>query len=75
MMRASLFVMGVLTVVIFIGLRWREERLGSAPRHHPLNIVARTKHSVNRWVTAAALAVVTTLVVMGGAHWLRIWTQ
>ncbi|HYF09549.1 MAG TPA: hypothetical protein VD970_18155, partial [Acetobacteraceae bacterium] len=75
MIRASLLIMVVLTVVIFIGLRWREERLGSTLRFHPLNIVGRTKHTANRWVTAAALAVLTTLVVMGGLHWLRMWTQ
>ena len=73
MIRASVLVMIVLTVVIFVGLRWREQRVGTAQQLGRFNIVARTKRSANRWVTAAALAVVTTLVVMGGLHWLRVW--
>ena len=73
MMRASVVVVAVLTVLIFIGLRWREQRVGTTPKFSAFNFVARGKHAANRWVTAAALAVVLTLVVMGGLHWLRIW--
>lgn len=73
MMRASLVVMVVLTVLIAIGLRWREERTGTTPRLNAFDVVARSKRLANRWVTAAALAVLTTLVVMGGLHWLRQW--
>jgi hypothetical protein len=67
--------MAVLTVLISIGLRWREERLtaqrpvkGTRP-----GWIALQKRKANRWVTAAALAAVTTLVVLGGLHWLRLW--
>lgn len=73
MIRASVIVMLVLTVLISIGLRWREQRMGTAPKLGFFDIVGRTKHSLNRWITAAALAVVITLVVMGGLHWLRLW--
>jgi len=71
MIRASVLVMLVLTVLIAIGLRWREERTGTAPKLGFFDFVGRSKRSANRWVTAAALAVLVTLVVMGGLHWLR----
>jgi hypothetical protein len=75
MIKASLVVMAVLTVLISIGLRWREERVAvlrpvKGPRR---GWVAAQKHKVNRWITAAALAAVTTLLVLGGLHWLRVW--
>jgi hypothetical protein len=35
--------------------------------------VAAQKHKLNRWITAAALAALTTLLVLGGVHWLRVW--
>jgi hypothetical protein len=75
MIKASLVVTAVLTVLISIGLRWREERVAvlrpaKGPRR---GWVAAQKHKVNRWITAAALAAVTTLLVLGGLHWLRVW--
>ena len=76
MAKASLLIMLVLTVLIGIGLRWREERVAAArptkggPRP---GWIAAQKHKVNRWITAAALAAVTTLLVLGGLHWLRVW--
>lgn len=72
MVKASLLAMAVLTVLIAMGLRWRENRLAavrSAPR---LGIVERGKRTANRWVTAAAIAAATTMVVLGGLHWLRL---
>jgi hypothetical protein len=36
--------------------------------------VAARKHTLNRWVTAAALSALATLLVLGGVHWLRVWT-
>ena len=75
MIRASVVVVLILTVLIATGLRWREEKRGEAPKHGFFDIVGRTKHSVNRYVTAAALAVVVTVVVMGGLQWLRLWNQ
>ena len=35
--------------------------------------VAAQKHRLNRWLTAATLAAVLTLLVLGGLHWLRVW--
>lgn len=75
MMKTSLIVMAALTVLISIGLRWREDRVGAiqpakAPRR---GWIASQKHKVNRWITAAALAAVATLAVLGGLHWLRVW--
>ena len=75
MIRASIVVVLILTVVIATGLRWREEKRGTAPKHGMFDIVSRTKHSVNRYVTAAALAVIVTVVVMGGLQWLRLWNH
>jgi hypothetical protein len=75
LIKASLVVMAVLTVLIGIGLRWREERVAALrPAQGPRRgWVAAQKHKVNRWITAAALAAVTTLLVLGGLHWLRVW--
>ncbi len=74
-MKTSLIVMAALTVIISIGLRWREERVGAV---RPVKAarrgwIASQKHRVNRWMTAAALAAVVTLAVLGGLHWLRVW--
>jgi hypothetical protein len=74
MVKASLLVMAVFTVLAFWGLRWREQRLAAdraAPRQ---GWVGRQKASLNRWVTAAAIAAIGTTVAMGLLHWLRITT-
>jgi hypothetical protein len=73
MTKASLIAMAVLTVLIAMGLRWREERLATTQRTPRLNIIARGKRTANRWVTAAALAAATTMLVMGGLHYLRLY--
>ncbi|MBW8268718.1 hypothetical protein [Caldovatus aquaticus] len=82
MIKASLVVMVVLTVVIATGLRWREERMGAAARagaagrRRPGLVegwIAAQKRALNRWVTAAAIAVLVTLATLGGLNWLRIW--
>jgi hypothetical protein len=77
MVKASLLIMLVLTVLISIGLRWREERVAATrPAKGPRpGWIAAQKMKVNRWITAAALAAVTTLLVLGGLHWLRVWQQ
>ena len=77
MVKASLLIMLVLTALISIGLRWREER-GAAARPPGRTgprpgWIAAQKHRINRWVTAAAIATVATLLVLGGLHWLRVW--
>jgi hypothetical protein len=82
--KASLFLMLGLTVVIAVVLRWREERMDAAARpagavkggRHPGlagGWLAARKRALNRWVTAAAIAVLVTMVTLGGLHWLRVW--
>nr|WP_207191811.1 hypothetical protein [Paracraurococcus ruber] len=67
--------MVVLTVLISIGLRWREDRVAAprAARAPRPGWVALQKRKLNRWMTAATLAAVTTMLVLGGLHWLRVW--
>ncbi len=74
-MKTSLFILAGLTVLIAIGLRWREERVAtlrpaSGPRR---GFIAAQTHKLNRWLTAATLAAVLTLLVLGGLHWLKVW--
>jgi hypothetical protein len=38
-------------------------------------MLARGKKGIDRWVTAAALAAVFTILVVGGLHWLRVWVE
>jgi hypothetical protein len=76
MIELSLFVMVGLTVLIAIGLRWREERAAATQRAVPARPggwLALQKHKANRWVTAAALAALATMLLFGGINWLRIW--
>jgi len=72
MMKASILAMAVLTVLFAMGLRWREKRLAVMQAPARPGIVARGKRAADRWITAAALAAATTMLVMGGLHWLRI---
>jgi hypothetical protein len=72
MVKASLLAMAVLTVLFAMGLRWREDRLATTQRTPRLTILGRGKRTVDRWVTAAALAAASTMLIMGGLHWLRI---
>lgn len=72
MVKASLLAMAVLTVLFAMGLRWREERMAANQRAVRLDIIARGKRTVNRWVTAAAFAAGATMLVFGGLHWLRL---
>jgi hypothetical protein len=75
MVKASLVLMVALTVLISIGLRWREERTAALrPAKGPRpGFVAQQKLKLKRWINAAALAALVTLVVLGGLHWLRVW--
>jgi hypothetical protein len=81
MIKASLFVMAALTVLIAMGLRWREQRLdatraAATPQRRTglrEGWIATQKRTLNRWVTAAAIATLVTLVTLGGLNWLRIW--
>jgi hypothetical protein len=71
--KVSLLVMLVLTVLIAMGLRWREGRMPQVAAQRRMGVLARGKKGLDRWVTAAALAAVFTLLVVGGLHWLRVW--
>lgn len=75
MVKASLLIMVVLTVLISMGLRWREQRMPIVAQQKRLGLMARGKKGLDRWVTAAALAAVATLAVFGGLHWLRVWIE
>lgn len=70
MIKASLLLMAVFTVLAAMGLRWRDQRGGPAPR---LGWVDKQKRRANRWVTAAAIAAVGTMLMLGGLQWLRVW--
>ncbi len=73
MVKASVIIVAVLTVLIAMGLRWRDQRLPQVANQKRLGLLGRGKKGIDRWVTAAALAVVATLVVLGGLHWLKVW--
>jgi uncharacterized membrane protein YsdA (DUF1294 family) len=88
LVKLSLFLMIGLTVVIATGLRWREDRMAAQRTARPAAQhtarpaatggiagawVAAQKHKLNRWITAAALAAVVTMLFLGGINWLRIW--
>ncbi|MGG5818406.1 hypothetical protein [Falsiroseomonas sp. HW251] len=73
MVKASLFIVAFLTVLIAMGMRWRDKRMPQVAQKSRLDLLTRGKKGLDRWVTAAALAVVVTLVVLGGLNWLRVW--
>jgi multisubunit Na+/H+ antiporter MnhB subunit len=73
LIKASVFIVTVLTVLIAMGLRWREQRMPQVAQQKRLGLIGRGKKGLDRWVTAAAIAVVVTLVVLGGLNWLRVW--
>jgi hypothetical protein len=76
MVKASVLIVVVLTVLIAMGLRWREQRMPEvAAQRRRMGLIGRGKKGLDRWVTAAALAVVVTLVVLGGLHWIKVWTE
>ncbi len=76
MVKLSLAIMVGLTVLIALGLRWREERVAVLRPVAPTRrkgFLASQKRRLNRWLTAATLAALTTMLVLGGLHWLRVW--
>ena len=72
MIKASLFLMILLTVAVGFGLRWRQERFTTNPPPRRRSILARGKAGLDRWVTAAAIGAVLTLLILGGLHWGRV---
>lgn len=73
-MKASMLLMLVLTVLAALALGWRETRRADVATAK-LGWVARQKRRANRWVTAAAIAAICTLALLGGTQWLRVWLQ
>ncbi len=80
MVKASLLLMLLLTVLIGMGLRWRDSRMASpalaAQRQSRAKrppLATRLRLGADRWVTAAAIAAVATIALMGGLHWIRVW--
>jgi hypothetical protein len=74
LVKLSLLILLVLTVLIAFGLRWREERMAAvkAVPKRRAGWLDQQKHKLNRWMTAATLATLVTMVVLGGLHWLRV---
>lgn len=73
MVKASIVMMAVLTVLVFMGLGWRERRLAAGrPAPPRQGWLARQKAKANRAVTAAAIAAIGTSVILGALHWLRV---
>jgi hypothetical protein len=66
MVKASLVVFLVLTVLIAWGLKRRQ----SAPS--PTGYVAKKRAAIRLWFDAAAIAVGVTLVTLAAMHWLRL---
>jgi hypothetical protein len=89
MIKASLLIMLLLTVLVGMGLRWRQgrleasrleaTRLAPAPRGRRAagrpGLLARGKAGIDLWITAAAVASVATILLMGGLHWIKVWLQ
>lgn len=73
MVKLSLLMMVIFTIIVAMGLRWRENRLPGGRPAARQGWVAAQKAKANRWVTAAAIAAVGTTLLLGGLHWLRLW--
>ena len=73
-MKASMLLMLVLTVLAALALGWRESRRPQVAAQKA-GWVAKQKRRANRWVTAAAIAAIATLALLGGLQWLRVWLQ
>jgi len=72
MVKTSILILIVLTVLISIGLGWREERMAATRPQPRKGWIARQKARANRYVAAAALAALATMAILGGLHWLRV---
>jgi preprotein translocase subunit YajC len=49
MIKASMLIMAVLTVIIAMGLRWREQRMPEVAKQKRLGVIARGKKGLDRW--------------------------
>ncbi|HWX48573.1 MAG TPA: hypothetical protein VNZ61_10995 [Roseomonas sp.] len=75
MIKVSLLVMLLLTVVIGMGLRWRQDRMPQVAATRRRGLVARGKARIDLWVTAAAIATLATILLIGGLHWVRVFFE
>jgi len=76
MIKVSLLVMLLLTVVIGMGLRWRQDRMPQvAAARRRGGLLARGKARIDLWVTAAAIATLATILLIGGLHWVRVFFE
>ncbi|BFL62327.1 hypothetical protein HVPorG_02996 [Roseomonas mucosa] len=82
MIKASLLLMLGLTILVAMTLRWRERHYPPAPPPQPTarprrarrpSLLREGKRTLDRWVTAAAIAACLTIVLMGGLHYLKLW--
>ena len=77
MIKASLVIMTTLTVLIAMLLSWRQRRMATpapVPRRPP-GLMARARLNLDRWITAAAIAALLTIALLGGLHWIRVFQQ
>ncbi len=72
MIKTSLLLMTLLTVLVAVGLRWRQGRVPAVAALAQRGVLARAQAGLDRWVTAAAIAAVATIAILGGLHWLRL---
>jgi nitric oxide reductase large subunit len=72
MVKTSIVILIVLTVLITMLLGWREQRMTAGRPQPRLGWFKRQKIRINRIFAAAAIASVGTMVILGGIHWLRV---
>lgn len=72
MVKTSILILIVLTVLITMLLGWREQRLSAGRVSPRLGWFARKKNFINRVFAAAAIAAIGTMLILGGIHWLRV---
>lgn len=75
MIKASLLLMLLLTVLIGMAMRWRQARMPDVAAARRKGLIARGKARIDLWITAAAIAAVASMLLVGGLHWVRVWLQ
>jgi hypothetical protein len=70
--KTSILILIVLTVLITMLLSWREQRISAGQPKPRLGWLARQKAMINRVFAAAAIAAIGTMLILGGIHWMRV---